>query len=80
MKNNKEFAEKHAGEYFLYDKVVVRVVGYYAKDVQILVSVPVGVRSFGWDRSVLDSDDVFVCKSGARKYAYVLLENLRKWK
>ena len=80
MKNNREFAEKHAGEYFMYDKVRVRVVGYYAKDIQILVSVPRGVNDFGWDRIVLDSDDVFVCKSRARKYHYVLKESLRKWK
>lgn len=80
MVNNRVFAEEHAGEYFLYDKVRVRVVGYYANDVQILVSVPRCVKSFGWDKSVLDSDDVFVVKSKARKYSYVLIDSLRKWK
>lgn len=80
MKNNRKFAEDNAGKYFLYDKVRVRVVGYYANDVQILVSVPKCVKSFGWDKSVLGSDDVLVVNSKAQKYSYVLIESLRKWK
>ena len=80
MVNNRVFVEEHAGEYFLYDKVRVRVVGYYAKGVQILVSVPKYVKSFGWDKSVLDKDDVLIVKSKAQKYTYVLIQSLRKWK
>ena len=79
-KNNKEFAEDNAGKYFLHYYVKVRVVGYYAKGVQILVSVPKRVKSLGWDKSVLDSDDVFVVNSKAQKYFYVPIKSLRKWK
>lgn len=78
---NKGFAEKHAGEYFLYGKVKVRVVGYYAEDTQmILVSVPTRAKGLGWSESVLNSNDVLVVKSKAQKYFYVLKESLRKWK
>lgn len=80
MENNREFAENNAGKYFLYDKVRVRVVGYYAKGVQILVSVPKRVKSFGWDKSVLDSNDVFVVNSKEQKYFYVTIKSLEKWK
>ena len=80
MVNNRKFAEDNAGKYFLHDNVKVRVVGYYAKGVQILVSVPKRVKSFGWDKSVLDSNDVLVINSKAQKYFYVPIESLRKWK
>ena len=79
MENNRKFAEDNAGKYFLYYEVRVRVVGYYAKGVQILVSVPKRVKRFGWDKSILDSDDVFVVNSKAQKYLYVPIKSLKKW-
>ena len=78
-KNNKEFAEKHAGEYFLFRNRKVQVVGYYAKHSQsILVSVPKW-EGFGWGRLIMDRDDVLLIPSRASNFWYVNENDLKKW-
>ena len=78
--NNKEFAEKHAGEYFLFRNKKVRVVGYNEMNSHsILVSIPVWVRRFGWGKGVMDGDDILVIPSKASKFWYVDETYLKKW-
>ena len=78
--DNKEFAEKNAGKYFLYKGVRVRVVGYCADNVfSIIVSVPAKARDIGWYATTLDDDDVFVTSSKASKYWYVDQCQLKEW-
>lgn len=74
-----KFAEKHAGEYFLFRNRKVRVVGYYAKNVQsILVSVPKWMN-FGWGKSIMDRDDVLLIDSRSSNFWYVNENDLEKW-
>ena len=76
--NAGEFAEKHAGEYFLFRNRKVRVVGYYARNGHsILVSVPKWA-SFGWGKWIMDCDDVLVIPSRASNFWYVNENDLKK--
>ena len=76
---NKEFAEKHAGEYFLFRNKKVRVVGYYSRNSQsILVSVPKWTN-FGWGKGIMDRDDVLLIDSRSSKFWYVDENLLTKW-
>ena len=76
---NKEFAEKHAGEYFLYRSKKVRVVGYCSRNSHsILVSVPKWVN-FGWGKGIMDRDDVLLIDSRSSKFWYVDENLLTKW-
>ena len=78
--DNKEFAEKHAGKYFLHRGMKVQVVGYCADNVfSTIVSVPAKARDIGWYATALDDDDVFVTSSKASKYWYVDEWELKKW-
>lgn len=75
---DKEFAEKHAGEYFLFRNRKVRVVGYYARNGHsILVSVPKRA-GFGWGKGIMDCDDVLVIPSRASNFWYVNENDLKK--
>lgn len=78
---NKEFAEKHAGEYFLYEnKILLRVVGYCSEnDHAILLSVVQREPKLGWSAKVLEHTDVFVTHSRASRYWYADKESLKKW-
>lgn len=77
---NKEFAEKNAGKYFLFGEEKVRVVGYHRfNGHSILVSKGANDYGFGWDAQVLDDDDVFVIRSRASRYWYVEEYELKKW-
>lgn len=77
--NNREFAEKHAGEYFLFRNKKVRVVGYYGMNSNsILVSVPKRAN-FGWGKGAMDGDDVPVTPSRASKFWYVEENDLKVW-
>ena len=79
MENNKEFAEKHAGEYFRFMNKKVRVVGYCSRNSHsILVSVPKWAR-FGWSKDIMDGDDVLIVPSKANKFWYVDENLLTKW-
>ena len=76
---NKEFAEKHAGEYFLFRNKKVRVVGYYSRNSHsILVSVPKWMN-FGWGKGIMDRDDVLLIDSRSSKFWYVDENLLTKW-
>lgn len=76
---NKEFAEKHAGEYFPYRDKKVRVVGYCANNGHsILVSVPKWTN-FGWGKGIMDCDDVLLIDSRSSKFWYVDENLLTKW-
>lgn len=76
---NKEFAEKHAGEYFLYRDKKVRVVGYCSRNSHsILVSVPKWTN-FGWGKGIMDRDDVLLIDSRSSKFWYVDENLLTKW-
>ena len=77
--NNKEFAEKNAGKYFLYGDKKVQVVGYHAKGHQILVSIPSTVQNFGWDVEILNENDILVIPTKAKKLRYVNEGDLKKW-
>ena len=79
MEKNREFAEKHAGEYFLFaNKTRVRVVGYCAGSYKlVLVSLPDNVHTFGWGIEYLDSKDVFTFPTKANKFWYVEIEQLK---
>ena len=80
INNNREFAEKHAGEYFLCRNKKVRVVGYCGMNSHsILVSIPKRVRSFGWGKDVMDGEDILVVPSRASKFWYVDETMLKKW-
>ena len=77
-KNNKAFAEKHAGEYFLYDNVKVRVVGYRVGRTQILVSVPEHIGTFGWENHLLEPVDIFTkSPSNGDKFWYAEINELK---
>lgn len=75
---NKEFAEKHAGEYFLFRNKKVRVVGY-RKGINrsILVSVPKWA-GFGWGWRLIDCDDVLVVPPRASNFWYINENDLKK--
>ena len=76
---NREFAEKHMGEYFRFMDKKVRVVGYCkGNDHSILVSVPKWAH-FGWGKWVMDGDDVLITPSRASKFWYVEENKLKKW-
>ena len=75
--DNKEFAEKHAGEYFLYSGLKVRVVGYNSVGTQIIVTFPRGTKSIGWHRDVLDREDILVVSTRASKFWYVDIDELK---
>ena len=78
--DNKEFAEKNAGKYFLLRKAKVRVVGYHSYNGRsILVSEGANGYRSGWGAHVLDDDDVFVIRSRASSYLYVEEYELKKW-
>ena len=74
---NKEFAEKNAGKYFLYSGLKVRVVGYNSDGTRIIVTFPGGTRSIGWSRYVLDREDILVVSTRASKFWYVDIEELK---
>ena len=77
---NREFAEKHAGEYFRFRNKKVRVVGYGAENSHsILVSIPKWVKSFGWGKEVMDGDDILIAPSRSSKFWYVEENKLKKW-
>ena len=77
--DNKEFAEKHAGEYFLFENKKVRVVGYCSRNSHsILVSVPKWAR-FGWGKDILDGDDVLIVPSRSSKFWYTDENQLKVW-
>lgn len=79
METNKEFAEKHAGEYFMFGKVKVQVVGYCSDNItNVLVSIPDNVHTFGWSRDVLASRDVFTFLSTANEFWYAGIEHLKQ--
>ena len=80
-KNNKEFAEKHAGEYFLLEnKIPLRVVGYCSEnDHSILLAMAQREPKLGWSAEVLEHTDVFVTRSRASRYCYADKESLKKW-
>ena len=69
---NKEFAEKNAGKYFLYSGLKVRVVGYNSDGTQIIVTF---LR--GWGRRVLDPGDILVISTRASKFWYADIEELK---
>lgn len=76
---NKEFAGKHAGEYFQFSNKKVRVVGYRNRNCHsILVSVPKWMN-FGWGKGVMDRDDVLLIDSRSSKFWYVDESLLTKW-
>ena len=76
---DKEFAEKHAGEYFRFSNKKVRVVGYRSRNSHsILVSVPKWTN-FGWGKGFMDGDDVLLIPSRASKFWYVVENMLTKW-
>lgn len=78
--DNKEFAKKHAGEYFLYDDKKVRVVGYCSEnDHSILLAMLQQEPELGWSAKVLEHTDVFVTHSSASRYYYADKESLKKW-
>lgn len=77
--DNKEFAEKHAGEYFRFSNKKVRVVGYCSRNSHsILVSVPKWMN-FGWGKGIMDRDDVLLIDSRSSKFRYVDENLLTKW-
>ena len=80
MKNNKEFAEKHAGEYFLLkNKIPSRVVGYCSENNHsILLAMVQWEPKLGWSAKVLEPTDVFVTHSHASRYCYADKESLKK--
>lgn len=75
--DNKEFAEKNAGKYFLFSGSKVRVVGYNSDGTQIIVTVPRGKKSKGWHMDVLDHADILVISTRASKFWYVDIEELK---
>lgn len=75
--DNKEFAEKNAGKYFLFSGSKVRVVGYNSDGTQIIVTVSRGKKSKGWHRDVLDHADILVIPTRASKFWYVDIEELK---
>lgn len=79
--DNKEFAEKHAGEYFLFEnKIPLRVVGYCSEnDHSILLAMAQREPKLGWSAKVLEHTDVFVIRSRAYRYCYADKESLKKW-
>ena len=79
-KPNKEFAEKHAGENFLFkNQTRVRLVGYRAEsNTLVLVSLPNYVCTFGWSGYMLDAGDVFTIPSDTDRFWYVEVEQLKK--
>ena len=74
---NKEFAEKNAGKYFLYNGLKVRVVGYNSVGIPIIVTLPGGTKSKGWSSAVLDRWDILVVSTRASKFWYVDIEELK---
>ena len=74
---NKEFAEKNAGKYFLYNGLKVRVVGYNSDGTQIIVTFLRGPKSKGWSRAVFDQGDTLVIYTRASKFWYVDIEELK---
>lgn len=79
--DNKEFAKKHAGEYFLFEnKIPVCVVGYCSEnDHSILLAMLQREPELGWSARVLEHTDVFVTHSCASMYCYANKESLKKW-
>ena len=77
---NKEFAEKNAGKYFLYKGMKVRVIGYCAYDSSsIIVSLPWARRVLGWRAEEWEDADVLVIRSRASRYWYVEQWQLSVW-
>ena len=77
MRASKEFAKKNAGKYFLYRGLKVRVVGYNSDGINIIVTFPRGTKSIGWNRYVLDREDILVISTRASKFWYVDIEELK---
>lgn len=76
---NKEFAEEHAGEYFLFEnKTRVQVVGYRDDSFKsVLVYLPDHVRTIGWGRESLDTGDVFTFLPRADRFWCVDIDQLK---
>lgn len=73
---NKEFAEKNAGQYFMYGDKKVRVVGYHrrGRDTFLLVT---GIG--GWKMKYAENqpDYVFTARVQAGRVYYVKLKDLK---
>lgn len=78
-KSNEEFAEKHAGEYFLYRDKKVRAAGYCADNGH---SIPVSVpkrTNFGRGEGITDRGDALPTGSGSGRFRYADESLLTKW-